>query len=85
MTAVLSPQIKKQYFDINGDPLSGGKLNIYQAGTTTPVTTYQNSSETVTNTNPIILDTRGELLAIYLIPGSYKFVLTETLALRLIQ
>jgi hypothetical protein len=77
MTAVLSPQIKKQYFDINGDPLSGGKLNIYQAGTTTPVTTYQNSSETVTNTNPIILDTRGELLAIYLIPGSYKFVLTD--------
>jgi hypothetical protein len=32
---------KKQYFDANGNPLSGGFVNYYQPGTLSRVNTYQ--------------------------------------------
>ena len=50
-----------QFFDNNGDPLSGGKLFTYQAGTTTPLSTYTTSSGTVAHTNPIILNAAGRV------------------------
>jgi hypothetical protein len=48
-----------QFFDNNGNPLSGGKLYTYAAGTTTPLTTWTTPAGTVANTNPIILDSAG--------------------------
>jgi len=33
-----------QFFDNNGTPLSGGKLYAYEAGTTTPKTTYTSAA-----------------------------------------
>jgi hypothetical protein len=48
-----------QYLDNNGDPLSGGKLYFYDTGTTTPKTTYSDAAQTLTNTNPVILDADG--------------------------
>lgn len=48
-----------QFFDDNGDPLSGGKIYTYAAGTTTPLATYTSRSGSVANTNPIILDAAG--------------------------
>ena len=57
---LLSPQPKLQFFDANGNPLVGGKLFTYLAGSTTPVTTYQDKAGTIENTNPVILDARGE-------------------------
>lgn len=57
---LLSPPPKLQFFDANGAPLVGGKLYTYLAGTTTPVTTYQNKDGTIANTNPVIFDARGE-------------------------
>jgi len=66
-----------QLFDNNGDPLSGGKLYTYVAGTTTPQTTYTSSTGVIPHTNPIILDAAGR------VPGgeiwldyshAYKFV-----------
>lgn len=50
-----------QFFDNNGNILSGGQLYTYAAGTTTLATTYTDSSGTVTNTNPIILDASGRV------------------------
>lgn len=50
-----------QLFDNNGDPLSGGKLYTYEAGTTTPLATYTSSNGTVPHTNPIILDAAGRV------------------------
>ena len=50
-----------QLFDNNGDPLSGGKIFTYQAGTTTPLTSYTSSSGTVAHSNPIILDSAGRV------------------------
>ena len=73
--AVLSPLPKMQFFDANGDPLVGGKLYTYAAGTTTPLATYTSSSGAVSNTNPVILDSRGEA-NVWLALTSYKFKLT---------
>lgn len=70
-----------QFFDNNGNPLTGGKLYTYAAGTTTPQTTYTTSAGNVAHANPIVLDAAGR------VPGSsevwlqfapYKFVLKDS-------
>lgn len=73
--ANLSPSPKLQFFDANGNPLAGGKLYTYAAGTTTPLATYTDQSGSTPNTNPVILDSRGEA-AIWLGVASYKLKLT---------
>jgi hypothetical protein len=60
MTAALTPVPKIQFFADDGTPLVGGKLYSYVAGTTTPLATYTTYAGTVANTNPVILDSRGE-------------------------
>lgn len=66
-----------QFFTTTGLPLAGGLLYTYQAGSTTPITTYTDSSGAIPNTNPIILGTDGRPpQEIWLTSGySYKFVL----------
>lgn len=68
----------QQFFDNNGNPLSGGKIYTYQAGTTTPLTTYTTNSGTIAHTNPIVLDAAGRVPSggeIWLTLGiGYKFV-----------
>jgi hypothetical protein len=82
MTVVaLSPPPKLQFFGTDGNPLVGGKVYTYAAGTTTPLATYVDSAGVTVNTNPIILDTRGEA-NIWLTSAAYKLVLrtsTDTL------
>ena len=46
----------------NGDPLIGGKLYTYQAGTSTPAAAYHDAATTMPHQNPIVLDDRGEAL-----------------------
>jgi len=78
MTTALSPSPKQQYFDAAGVPLVGGKLYTYAAGTSTPIATYTDASGTVSNTNPVILDSRGEA-NVWLAPATaYKFVLKDS-------
>jgi hypothetical protein len=69
-----------QFFDGSGDPLSGGKLYTYLAGTTTPATTYTSNSGSIPNTNPIILDSAGRVAEEIWLQNSvlYKFVLTSS-------
>lgn len=78
MTDVLSPSVKQQFFDNNGRPLVGGKLFTYEAGTTTKLATYTDSGGLTPNTNPVILDFRGE--ANLWIPPNvpYKYVLAPS-------
>jgi hypothetical protein len=68
-----------QFFDGNGEPLAGGLLYTYEAGTTTPKDTFTDPAGTVSNPNPIVLDSEGkpENGAIYL-DGTYKFVLHDS-------
>ena len=62
--------------DDDGAPLAGGKLYTYEAGTSTPKTTYSDYDYTTPNANPIILDSRGEALIFG--TGLYKFVLQDS-------
>lgn len=74
MSYNLSAVPKLQFFDNDGNPLVGGKLYTYEAGTTTPLATYTDSTGATPNTNPVILDSRGEA-NVWLAAQSYKFVL----------
>ena len=74
--AVVTPTPKAQFLALDGTPLVGGKVYTYAAGTTTPLTTYTDSSATQPNENPITLDARGEA-NIWLGSSSYKFRLTD--------
>jgi hypothetical protein len=67
-----------QFFDNNGNPLSGGKIYTYEAGTTTPLATYTSSTGNTAHTNPIVLDSAGRVPAggeIWNALRLYKFVL----------
>ena len=79
MAVNLSPVggVAGQFFDNNGNPLVGGKLYTYSAGTTTPQVTYASALGNTPNSNPIILNGGGRVPAeIWLTDGlEYKFVL----------
>lgn len=65
-----------QFFNDDGIPLSGGKIYTYQAGTTTPLSTYTTPLGNVANSNPIILDAAGRPpQEIWLLPQPYKFAI----------
>jgi hypothetical protein len=67
-----------QFFDNNGNPLSGGKIYTYEAGTTTPLATYTSSTGNTAHTNPIVLNAAGRVPSggeIWIALRLYKFVL----------
>ena len=66
-----------QFLDDNANPLTGGLLYTYEAGSSTPVTTYTSSAATTANANPIVLDAAGRVSEqIWLNTAyTYKFVL----------
>lgn len=77
-TVTLSPVFKQKFFDNAGIPLNGGKLFSYLAGTSTKTTTYSDAGGSSANTNPVILNFRGEA-DVYIEPNKgYKFVLAPS-------
>jgi hypothetical protein len=83
MSVSLSPVngAAAQFLDNNGNPLSGGKLFTYEAGTTTPQATYTTSAGNVAHANPIILDSAGRIPGgelWLLVNVSYKFRLENS-------
>lgn len=66
------------YDDINGRPLVGGKLYVYEANTSTPAVTYRNPSGTDLNENPVTLDERGNCKMWIDTSKRYKFVLWDS-------
>jgi len=77
MPASLSQTPKLQFFTAAGVPLVGGKLYSYEAGTTTPLATYTDSTGGTSNPNPTILDSRGEA-GVWLGSSLYKLKLTDS-------
>ena len=83
MAVYLSPVggVAAQFFDNDGNVLSGGKIYTYGAGSSTPVVTYTTASGSIPHSNPIILDSAGRVPSgeIWLTDGiSYKFVLNNS-------
>jgi hypothetical protein len=64
-----------QQFDELGEPLNGGLLQFYAAGTTTPQSAYQDVALTLPWPNPIVLDSAGRVPPFYLADGQIKIVL----------
>ena len=77
MTTSIATPPKLQFFTAGGIPLSGGKLYSYAAGTTTPLATYTSSTGSTANTNPVILDSRGEA-DVWFGAEQYKLKLTSS-------
>lgn len=77
MPTTLIPSPVMQFFDANGNPLVGGKLFTYAAGTTTPQATYTDYSGGTANTNPVILNSRGEA-AVWCGDSRYFMVLKDS-------
>jgi hypothetical protein len=70
----LSPLPIQKFFDNDGAPLVGGLLYTYVVGTSTKIATYKDQAGTL-NTNPVVLDYRGEANVWLDQTLVYKFVL----------
>jgi len=78
-TATLAPQPLFTALDANGDPYVGGKLYTYETGTTTPKSTWTDSTKGSANANPVILDSRGQAdVWIDSSDGAYRFRLLDS-------
>jgi Pectate lyase superfamily protein len=83
MAFFLSPVggVAAQFFDNDGNVLSGGKIYTYVAGTSTPTPTYTTAAGNVPHSNPIILDSGGRVPSGEIWLGDatlYKFVLRDS-------
>lgn len=74
-TAAILPNAVSQYFDNNGNPLSGGTVTTYVVGTSTLKTTWRDANEVTPNANPVILDAGGK--AIIYGAGNYRQVVKD--------
>jgi len=72
----------QQFFNNNGEPLNGGLVYTYQAGSSTPLTTYTDINGAIANANPIVLDSSGRFTSqVWLTYGfNYKFVVQTSAA-----
>jgi hypothetical protein len=79
MSVFLSPVFNDQQLDVNGDPLTGGRVYTYLAGSSTPVASYTSASGLVSQANPVILNSLGAPTnPIWLLAGlNYKLVLQD--------
>jgi len=68
------------FLGTTGQPLAGGKIYTYQAGSSTPLATYQDYNGLIPNANPIILGTDGRISGeIWFSAGyNYKLVLKDS-------
>ncbi len=65
---------------VNGVPLAGALLYFYAAGTTTPITTYQDSGLITPHASPVVADASGIFPAIYVNTTTYKIQLQTSAA-----
>lgn len=73
--AALLPEGKQSFVNNAGLPLVGGKVYTYDAGTNNPRTTWADAGEAAPNTNPVVLDARGEATIFW--RGNYKIILRD--------
>jgi len=68
--------IRHRFYDNDGSLLAGGKVYIYEAGTTTPKNSFTDYTGTVPNANPVILNSKGE--ASIWTDGQFKINVTNS-------
>lgn len=73
------PFIQQQFFNDLGQPLSGGKLYSFTAGSTTiPKPLYLNSVLSIAAPNPLVLNASGRPQKYYMEVGGYNLVLKDS-------
>lgn len=75
--ATIAPPLRHKFTDDDGNPLVGGFIQTYVAGSTTPLATYTDAGALTQNSNPIELDANGEC-DLWLGTTSYKFVIMNS-------
>lgn len=61
----------------------GATLTWYRAGSTTPVITFADADATIPNLNPVTADANGRFPQIWLLSGTYKYVLKSSAGVTL--
>lgn len=74
MVALL-PAPELQFIDGDGNPISGGTLETYVPGTTTPKATWLDPNQSALNTNPIVLNADGRCIVFG--DGAYRIILRD--------
>lgn len=77
MATSLAP-ILTQLFDDYGEVLAGGFIYTYEAGTDTPLVTYQDLAGVVPNENPVELDAAGRATVRVTDGVAYKFIVRDS-------
>jgi hypothetical protein len=67
-----------QRMDVNGDPLAGCKLYVFEAGTSTPATVFEDYSLSIEHTHPISADAAGIIPMFWVADGTYRVRLTDS-------
>lgn len=75
--AKLSPFPTGQELDDNGNPLAGGTVDFYEAGTLTRKAAYSSQDESVVLANPATFDSAGRL-EIWLGEGAYYIIVKDS-------
>lgn len=68
------PLLLDPILDGNGDPYSGALIDIFEAGTTTPISFYTDAALTIAASNPLVCDSAGLPPVVYAAPDEYKIV-----------
>lgn len=69
MAGIIATEPWWTILDANGNPVSGAKIYVYDAGTSTPFVVYQDAALTVPHAQPAVADSAGRI-TIYLPPQS---------------
>lgn len=85
MSAVLFFWSGQQILDGNGDPIVGATIETYEAGTTTPLSTFSDSDRNNANANPAsgattgnqVSDSNGRFGTMFLAAEAYKYVIKD--------
>lgn len=79
--ASILPKARTQFLNLLGRPLVGGKVYFYEPGTETKKDTWQDEAMTIPNTNPVVLDARGE--ATIWGAGEYRQIVKDLLGITI--
>ena len=85
MAGTLLPAPVFRAVDANGAPMPGALLQFYVTGTTTPTPAYTTSALSVTLSNPVVADSGGLFVPIYLDPAVTYRVQLQTAATTLVR
>jgi hypothetical protein len=77
MATSYAPWLQQQFDDL-GDVLAGGKVETYEAGTSTPLASYQDLAGATPNANPVILDSAGRAEIRFTDGTAYKIIIKDS-------